>query len=53
MEEQENLNLYKLNRLKIFEDIIIILRGFILSMDGYIFTIRDDFNKILNIVLKF
>ena len=50
---QENLNLYKLNRFKIFENMIIILGLFILSIDGYIFTNKDVFSKIHNIALKF
>ena len=50
---QENLNLYNLSRFKIFEGITIILIYFIVSMDGYIFTYRDNFSKIQNIALFF
>ena len=49
---QENLNLYNLGRFKIFEDVMIIFRSYILSMGGYIFTYRNYFSKIANIALK-
>ena len=51
---QENLNFYNLSRFKIFEDIRTILRSFILSIDGYIFTIRYDFSvSSLKIKIKY
>ena len=50
---QENLKLSNLCRFKILEDIRTILWSDSLSMDGYIFTNKDNFSKIPNIAYKF